>query len=843
MLCLRLTAFLCTLFFVSKLSAAGNGVVFNNLYSFNSPPAGADPRAELVTGPDGALYGTTSAGGLHGLGVVFRITTDGNYSVLHSFGANPGINGVPLDGANPGSALTLGNDGAFYGTANSGGVNNAGVVFRVTTNGSMTTLYSFSNGPAPGQFSTLALGTNGNFYGTSAYGGPTNQGFAYVITPQGALTPLYWFTNGPSYPEGLTLGNDGNFYGVTWGVGSVGAGTVFKMAPDGTLVYLHQFSIGDGEHPNAELVPGSDGDFYGTTLQGGANNDGVIFKISPDGVFTLVYSFTGGAEGENPSTRLVASGDGGFYGTTPQGGVYLEGTVFKLSADGSVSPIFEFSNGPAGRIPEAGLTLGGDGNFYGTTEQGGTNGEGTIFKLIPGSGVTPFYSWPGPVPGVFPQGRLLSTGDGSLYGTLTYTSGSGIDLAMSPGSGDGAVFKLAPDGSCTLLHSFTNGIDGSRPAAGLTLAPDGNFYGVTTHGGTYSNGVVFRITQDGTFSSLYSFTGGNDGTAPCGDLVSDNTGLLYGTTEEGAAGFGTVFEITTNGILTPLYAFSGGADGGGPFAGLTLGPDGNYYGVTSGAGTSGYGTVFRVTTNGNLTTLHTFTNSDGDAPFGQLTCGRDGNLYGTTEYGGSAGGGVIFKIDTNGVFSVLQNMATAGLASGAGCVGGLLQGTDGAFYGVASQLGFSPDNDRGHPAEWDGDGTVFRITAAGDFTVLYSFGQILGTYPIDGQNPIAALIQGPGGNLYGTTYLGGAAGSGALFRLTLPPPAAPVFQSITNSAGTISLTWSALWGAQYQLQYNDDLSSMNWVNLGPLTSTTNSSLTMFDAATAPQRFYRVYIPW
>lgn len=842
---LRSIAFLCAAFLLPKLSVAANYVAFNTLYSFNNPPAGADPHADLVAGPDGAFYGTTTTGGLYGLGVVFRITTGGNYSIVYSFGANHGTNGFPLDGANPGSALTLGNDGAFYGTADSGGISNAGVVFRMTTNGSFTTLYSFTNGVAPATLGSLILGTNGNFYGTSASGGTNGRGLAYVITPQGTFTPLYCFSNGPSYPEGLTLGIDGNFYGVTWGTNSAGPGTVFRMAPDGTIVYLHGFDIGDGDHPDAPLVLGSDGDFYGTTEQGGLNNDGVIFKISPDGAFTLLYSFTGGADGNGPEDRLVPSGDGGFYGTTFSGGDYSQGAVFELLANGDVSPIFEFSRaGPEGELPEAGLTLGIDGNFYGTATAGGTNGQGAIYKLTPGAGVTPFYSWPAPLRGAFPQGRLLLTGDGSLYGTLTYSNGAGSALQMSIGQGDGAVFKLAPDGSLTLLHSFTNGVDGSRPAAGLTLAPDGNVYGVTTHGGTYSNGTVFSITKDGTFSSLYSFTGEKDGAAPTGELVSDSTGLLYGTTLQGASGFGTVFTITTNGILTPLYAFSGAADGGSPFTGLTLGPDGNYYGTTSGVGTTNDGTIFCITTNGSLTTLHIFGGADGVSPFGQLTLGTDGNLYGTTEYGGAANAGVIFRIDTNGDFVVLYNMATGGDASSGGnCVGGLLQGTDGAFYGVASQLGISPDNNRPHPAEWNGDGTVFRITAGGEFSVLYSFGQILQSYPIDGQNPIAGLIQGPGGNLYGTTYLGGSADNGTLFRLTLPAPAAPVFQSISNSAEATSLTWSALWGAQYQLQYNNNLNSTAWANIGPIRTTTNSSLTASDTTATAQRFYRVYIPW
>jgi uncharacterized repeat protein (TIGR03803 family) len=422
---------------------------------------------------------------------------------------------------------------------------------------------------------------------------------------------------------------------------------------------------------------------------------------------------------------------------------------------------------------------------------------------------------------------------------VTYAGAGG--LLFGAGTGFGGIFKLTPGGGYSVLYIFTNGLDGSYPTAGLTPASDGSLYGVTASGGLYDNGTVFKLAEDGTFTNLYSFSGFSDGGRPSGELTAYDAATLFGTTfGGGAGGLGTVFEIATNGQLTPIYSFTGKSDGAGPEAGLTLGCDGNLYGVASSGGASDMGTVFEITTNGGLTNLHSFSGSDGTGPIARLTPGSDGNFYGTTFGGGTYGDGVIFKIDTNGNFVVLQMLNAA---SGAGSLGQLFQASDGAFYGTTSLLGISPDGNYPRPAEWDGDGTIFRITGTGAFSVVYSFGQISDEgSPLDGANPYAGLIAGAGGALYGTTYEGGAAGNGTIFQIELPPIVAPVFQSVRRAGETTTLAWSASWGVRYQLQYTEDVNSTEWTNLGPVRATTNSVITVDDSTSDPQRFYRLYIP-
>ena len=255
------------------------------------------------------------------------------------------------------------------------------------------------------------------------------------------------------------------------------------------------------------------------------------------------------------------------------------------------------------------------------------------------------------------------------------------------------------------------------------------------------------------------------------------------------------------------------------------GADGNFYGTTAGGGRySRNGTVFRMTTNGTLNTLYSFTGgNDGASPVAGLVRGADGNFYGTTEYGGTNGSGTVFKIMTNGTLSALYSFT--GGSDGANPAAGLVLGTDGNFYGTAESGGAN------------GSGTVFKITSGGVLTLVYTF-----TGGDDGAYPDSALVQGTDGNFYGTTSSGGAHGNGAIFRLSLISLPRPVFQSVAKVGGTIALTWSALAGQTYQLQFKTNLNQTSWNNLGSVITATNSTATALDSiGPDPQRFYRVKI--
>lgn len=356
-----------------------------------------------------------------------------------------------------------------------------------------------------------------------------------------------------------------------------------------------------------------------------------------------------GTNPKNPRADLVRANDGNFYGTTEFGGTNGEnGTVYRITPNGAFTSLFSF-NGNNGSRPSAGLLLASDGNLYGTTAFGGANGDnGTIYRITTSGVLTSLFSFGG-TNGRAPLAGLIQASDGNLYGTTSF-GGVGAD--------NGTVFRITLNGAFTLLFTLpSNGRSGIGPMGRLFQAPDGNLYGTTSGGGsTGDNGTVFRVTLAGGFTSLLSFSGAN-GSGPAAGLIRGTDGNLYGTTQFGGVNGdnGTVFRITMSGALTSLYSFRG-PDGNYPVASLVLGGDGNFYGTTSGdrtfGGTNTYGTVFRMTPGGALTTLTTFKGTNGATPLASLAAGTDGNFYGTT-YEGGPGGGTVFRLAEPPSFSAI----------------------------------------------------------------------------------------------------------------------------------------------------------------------------------------------
>jgi len=354
-----------------------------------------------------------------------------------------------------------------------------------------------------------------------------------------------------------------------------------------TLIPLYSFTGGnDGDNPIAGLVQASDGNLYGTTFEGGTNGYGAVFRITTNGVLTPLYSFTDGYDGADPHAGLMQASDGNLYGTTEDGGTNDEGVVFRITTNGIFTPLYSFTGGHDGANPRGGLLQASDRNLYGTTANGGTNFDGTVFRITTGGALTPLYSFTGSHDGNFPEATLVQASDGKLYGT-TYQGGT---------NNYGAVFRITTNGVLTPLYSFTNGSDGADPVAGLVQASDGNLYGTTEVGGTNHDGAIFRITTNGIFTPLYSFTDGHDGAYPEAALVQANDGNLYGTAYEGGTnGYGVIFRITTTGTLTSPYSFTDGHDGADPLAGLVQANNNNLYGTAPGGGTNFDGTVFEFT--------------------------------------------------------------------------------------------------------------------------------------------------------------------------------------------------------------------------------------------------------
>jgi len=368
----------------------------------------------------------------------------------------------------------------------------------------------------------------------------------------------------------------------------------------------------------------------------------------------------------------------------------------------ALTSLYSFTGAADSGYPRAGLIQGADGNFYGTTAgsngSGGAVGYGTVFKITPSGVLTTLYSFTDGTDGANPQGALVQGSDGSFYGTTQW----GGDLNVNSGQGFGTIFKITASGTLTTVYSFTGAADEGYPAAGLIQAKDGNYYGTTFGGysngdGSYAAGTVFKMTPSGALTTLYSFTGGTDGGNPQAALLQGSDGTLCGTTVSGGVvinhyTYGTVFKITTSGALTTLYSFTAGSDGGIPQAALVQGTDGSFYGTTAAGGIGGNGTVFGITSSGALTPLHTFTGYwDGGGP-NSLVLGTDGNFYGTTNRGGGLsvnnglGFGTVFKMRPSGSLITLSSFPGG---SGGGEPNGLIQGSDGDFYGTAIAAGGS----------------------------------------------------------------------------------------------------------------------------------------------------------
>ena len=410
-----------------------------------------------------------------------------------------------------------------------------------------------------------------------------------IASPSQTLTTLLSFdySNG-AYPQYMSLvaGSNGDLYGTTYGGGASSAGTVFEITPSGALTTVYSFcaqpNCSDGQAPDWGLVKAASGNFYGTTVEGGvkgycpASGCGTVFEITPSGALTTVYSFCAQpncSDGQSPAGTLLWTSSGALYGTTQLGGIISSscngscGTAFSISAGGELTTLHSF-DGTDGSEPLGGLVQAQDGDLYGTTFNGGANdncptvGCGTVFKMTTGGAVTTLYSFCSQsncTDGATPYAGLAQGGDGDFYGTTV----AGGNTTPYWTGGAGTVFKITPAGELTILHTFT-GTDGAAPSAALVQGSDGNFYGTTQYGGTNNScgsggcGTIFRMTPEGTLTTLYSFCAEGypctDGDLPAGGLVQISDGEFYGSSGGGAHDDGTIFRL-----IVSLYGCNGRA--------------------------------------------------------------------------------------------------------------------------------------------------------------------------------------------------------------------------------------------------------------------------------------------
>lgn len=714
------------------------------------------------------------------------VAAGASLSVLHVFPSADNSGYLP-------QGLIEGSDGNFYGVTRFGGGKACGTVYRLTPAGSMAQLHVFkdeNDGCQP--VGRLLEGLDGMLYGVASDGTST-LGTVFRLDPDGSdFEVLKSFTASVTqgaHPVGsLVQGSDGSIYGTTGSGGASGAGVVFKMDPDGSAFsVLHSFeTVASGTTTTqAGLLLASDGLLYGTLSSGTAENGGGgVFRVGTDGTgYALIHQNAGNVTGIQSDAPLIEGTDGKLYGTgfryTYAGSCgsgcssyTVTHVVFGMNKDGTgKSEIHTFAD----TRPSGGLMLALDGNLYGVATVLSSNLAGGVYRLATnGTGYAELHTFGVGDDGYGPTGQLVQAGDGNFYGA-TVRGGNANDA--------GTVFSLTPAGAEAVLHAFGSDFDGFEPVAGVTVGSDGVLYGATKHGGAPlfetditgargSEGAVFKLgTDGGGFALLHSFSFANsDGNYPLGTPVEGLDGALYGTTWQGGtiSSAGTVYRITTAGSESLVHSFASGA-GRFPQSGVVVGTDGTLYGTAEyggSGGLNGRGVVYRVQPDGtSYTVLREFAGGAGDGqyPAGAPVLGADARLYGTTTSGGGTGCGgggcgTIFGIDTDGA-NYATVYAFAGGDDGAAPMAALLEAGDGFLYGTTSRGG-------GTGCAGNGCGTVFRVRPDGSgYAVLHAFAGGL-----DGATPVAALAEAADGTLYGTTRHGGGTGCGGdgcgiVFRL------------------------------------------------------------------------------
>jgi len=523
-----------------------------------------------------------------------------------------------------------------------------------------------------------------------------------------------------------------------------------------------------GTQATGKLLRLANGESYGTASSGGAHGFGSVFRVTAAGAVETVVSFTGGGgavPGRGPTAGLVLGTDSAFYGTTSAGGAGGFGTIFKVTVAGVFTKLVDFTGttGVAkGSVPGP-LVLHADGNFYGTTAAGGTGvpgnlaGFGTVFKMTPGGVLTTlaeFTGTAGAVKGSEPTGALAISGT-TLYGVTRI--GGALNL--------GTIFRITPAGSFTSLHDFT-GPNGARPAGGLFLHSNGLLYGTTEFGGTEGFGTAFSLSTAVTpvFTSIRSFAD-LIGSQPVGELVAaDSTTLLGTVATGGASGWGGIYKLTTGGVFTMLATFTGESGivpGAAPRAGLVADGGGFFHGVTSAGGPGNLGTIFKINAAGSYSVTAHLSPPAGWMPSGAPVIDSSGGLIFPLAAGGSAGGGTLASWSEGSGLSVA---AALGGTFGSTPDGGLILKA-GDYYGVASQGAAS------------GRGAAFRYQPGNGISLVSSFTSTGGALPE------GALIDGSDGALYGVGREGGTSARGTVFKVTTAGDRTRVI-SFTGLAGT-----------------------------------------------------------
>jgi len=621
----------------------------------------------------------------------------------------------------------------------------------------INTLVSFddTNGSAPNR---LIMDSSGNLYGATSYGGPDGAGLVYEIAKgSNAITVLASFSgsdsNGYPSPQLSFLDGSGNLYGTTQYGGADDRGTVFEIVKgSGVITALVSFDGTHGSQPMGKLVMDSSGNIFGTTRIGGANSDGTVFEIvSGSGSITVLASFAG-ANGSNPRGGVALDGSGNIYGTASSGGAYGDGTVFKIvKGSGSITVLASF-NGTDGSTPFSRANLDSSGNLYGTTRSGGANGDGTVYEVVKGSNAITTLASFDLADGEDPKSGVILDSSGNLYGTTL----------LGGANNNGTVFEIVNgSGTITTLASF--GDNCGEQGDNLAMDSSGNFYGVTALGGAYNDGTVFELSPAGAASQLVfavqpTTTVAGTVIDPAvvvrvedanGRIVTTDDSLVTLAVDTGPGGLdGTLTVAAVNGVATfdDLVPDTSGA--------YTLAASDTADSLDPVASDS-----FTVSPSGTSTPAlqmrQAFNGSNGENP-DSMVMGANGNLYGATDFG------TIYEISpSTGAITTVASFNTGG-APTHGSVDFVDSG--GNLYGTLEQDG------------GDGYGMVYEVVnGSGVVTTLATFSDS------NGNDPNSLTVDGSG-NLYGTT-LGSSGGYGTVFEIVHGSGAITTLASFTGING------------------------------------------------------------
>jgi uncharacterized repeat protein (TIGR03803 family) len=831
---------------------AHNSGAITPLASFSTTNGG---QTNVIVDPSGNVYGTSVEGGSSNVGTVFRINaSSGVITTLATFNTT--------NGSYPEGAIVADAAGNIFGTTESGGSNSVGALFEFSPgNNTISTLYAM-NFSTTGGYTSYGVysDSGGNLYAFGTEGGANDNGAVFelvapathtvftanpVVVNAGTLSSVtvsletaeggvvssdtaqvtLSIASGPSGGTisgtttvsavagvatftNLTFSTHGT-YTLTAASNGLVSGTSNSLAisPTYTLndhfLYLNTLT---GENPVAGLYMDSYGNLYGTAAHGGLYSHGTVFKSVPSASDDYALANFNVSNGSGPNGGLVADSSGNLYGTTAGGGANNDGTVFEISSSsGNISTIASF-NGSNGSDPLSTLFMDSGGNLYGTTNSGGANNEGTIFKIAHGTSTITVLASMTSASGTYPLEGVVMDSAGNLYGTGW---GGGA-------YNDGTVWKLASGtNTLTALVSF-NGTDGSAPSGLLTIDSAGNLYGGTETGGANNHGTIFKIAAGSgtitTLASLNSTTGIN----AAGGVLLDSSGDIFATTYSGtgATASGTVIEIPAGSNTVNVLADLNSSGGSQPDGGLIMDAAGNLYTTTYSGGGFAEGGVIELTatasqavfttqttvvTSGTLSTasvsLETPTgvvaNTDTATVTLSIASGPSGGtITGTTSVAAVAGVATFTNITfskpgtytltaassglTYGTESVtvsqndaLSDIADLSSSTGSSPVGSLYIDSSGNFYGTASSGGTN------------NDGTVFKI-AAGTHTVT-TIANFNGT---NGQQPEGPVIADSSGDLFGTTGNGGAHNDGTVFEIANGSSTITTLVSFNGSNGS-----------------------------------------------------------